>query len=361
MATTDIEVLRALAAAGPGRGPDAALVLARVVALDGSAPVHPGATLLYGPEGRLTGSVGGDCIDVSVLDACVRTLQDQRPRLVALGPDVDGVPGTGVTCGGVVKVLVQALVAEELDRWRRGAAAVLERRECCLVVTALDGPCLGRSALTSLSADGRPGGCDDLGDLTPVVAHGDASALRAGRALVARSVAGGRILVHPLTPRPQLVVVGAGHVAQLLSAMAATAGFDVVVCDHRPELVARSRFPPDVEVVLERPPDYLRSTPRALGADDAVCVLTHDALVDTPTLAEALRRGVGYVGAMGSAATTARRRAELAAAGWDAAVVDRIAMPIGLLRGTKDPADIAVSILAELVAACRLREVAPTP
>src|SRR5690606_11325229 len=102
---------------------------------------------------------------------------------------------------------------------------------------------------------------------TQVVAHGDASALRAGRALVARSVAGGRILVHPLTPRPQLVVVGAGHVAQLLSAMAATAGFDVVVCDHRPELVARSRFPPDVEVVLERPPDYLRSTPRALGAD----------------------------------------------------------------------------------------------
>jgi xanthine dehydrogenase accessory factor len=149
--------------------------------------------------------------------------------------------------------------------------------------------------------------------------------------------------------RPRLVIVGAVQVAIPLVAMAHTLGYSTVVIDGRAAFATRERFP-DTDELLVGWPDELADR-IGLGPRDAVAVLTHDVKFDEPAIITALARGCRYVGAVGSRRTQADRRARLLAAGVEPATLARLRGPIGLDLGGREPAETALSIMSEIVAA----------
>jgi xanthine dehydrogenase accessory factor len=153
-------------------------------------------------------------------------------------------------------------------------------------------------------------------------------------------------------PPPKLVVIGAVHISQALAPMAKIAGFDMTIVDPRTAFATAERFP-DVALIAEWPDVAL---PRVrLDPFTALAVLTHDPKIDDGALVAALTAGCFYVGALGSRKTHARRLERLRQAGLDEAALARIAAPVGLAIGAQSPAEIAVAILAQVIAALRSR------
>jgi xanthine dehydrogenase accessory factor len=148
----------------------------------------------------------------------------------------------------------------------------------------------------------------------------------------------------------ELVIVGAVHIAQPLSAMANLAGYTVRVIDPRRGFVTPERFPA-VALTHDWPDDALAKAP--LGPRSALTALTHDPKVDDPALVAALRSDCFYIGALGSRKTQASRRERLKQHGFSDANIDRIHGPIGLAIGGRSPAEIAISILAEVTQTLR--------
>lgn len=153
-------------------------------------------------------------------------------------------------------------------------------------------------------------------------------------------------------PPPRLVVIGAVHISQALAPMAKLAGFDVIIIDPRTAFATPERFA-GTTLLAEWPDDAIPKV--QLDAFTAVAALTHDPKIDDGALAAALRAGCFYVGALGSRKTHARRVERLREAGLDEAAVASIRAPIGLAIGAQSPAEIAVAVLAEVIAALRTR------
>jgi xanthine dehydrogenase accessory factor len=152
-------------------------------------------------------------------------------------------------------------------------------------------------------------------------------------------------LVQP--PRPQLIIIGAVHISQHLAPMAAQLGFDVTVIDPRRLFATENRFP-GVKMQDCWPDEALAQM--VLDEDTALVTLTHDPKIDDAALHLGLAKPLFYVACLGSRKTHAARLQRLAAAGFDAAITGRIHGPAGLDIGAKTPAEIAVSVLAELIA-----------
>jgi len=169
-------------------------------------------------------------------------------------------------------------------------------------------------------------------------------------------MAGGRWFVQVLNPPLRLIVVGAVHIAQALVPMAVMAGFDVTVIDPRRAFATETRFP-DVHLVEDWPDEALQ----ALTPDDrtAIVALTHDPKLDDPALATALAGPAFYIGALGSRRTQAARLTRLRASGFDDEALARIRGPVGLPIGAVTPAEIGVSILAQMIETLRLARPEP--
>jgi xanthine dehydrogenase accessory factor len=157
--------------------------------------------------------------------------------------------------------------------------------------------------------------------------------------------------INVYNPPLHLVIVGAVHLAQALIPLARAAGYDVTVIDPRAAFASPERFP-DVVVHDEWPDEVLPKLD--LGPRTALVALTHDPKIDDPALNAALHSGCFYIGALGSKKTQGARRDRLAAAGFKEADLSRIHGPIGLSIGARGPAEIAISIMAEVTAALRV-------
>ena len=174
--------------------------------------------------------------------------------------------------------------------------------------------------------------------------------LRSGKSGMAESPQGQLFLtVH--VPPPRLVITGAVHISQALAPMARLLGYDVVIVDPRTAFATSERFP-DVPVIAEWPDTAL--PPLNIDRYTAFIALTHDPKIDDPALLHALGSDCFYIGALGSKKTHGRRVERLTAAGVDAAALARIHAPIGLSIGAVSPAEIAVSIMAQITARLRL-------
>lgn len=175
------------------------------------------------------------------------------------------------------------------------------------------------------------------------------TALRMGKSGVVE-VNGADYFLTVQAPAPRLTLIGAVHISQALAPMARIAGLDVTIVDPRTAFATAERFP-DTAVVAEWPDEALAKLPpdRYTG----VCLLTHDPKIDDPALVLALRADCFYIGALGSKKTHARRIERMRAQGFDDAALARIHAPIGLDIGAVSPAEIAVSIIAEIVASLR--------
>jgi xanthine dehydrogenase accessory factor len=160
----------------------------------------------------------------------------------------------------------------------------------------------------------------------------------------------GRTFLTVQLPPPRLVAIGAVHISQALGPIAKVTGFDMTVIDPRTAFATADRFP-DVPLIAEWPEEALKAAP--LDAYTALVALTHDPKIDDFPIRAALAAGCFYVGALGSRKTHAKRVERLIGEGIPAGDLERIHAPIGIDIGAQSPAEIAVAILAEIIAALR--------
>lgn len=188
-----------------------------------------------------------------------------------------------------------------------------------------------------------------VGEAPAELAEAVARVLRSDAAEVVQT-SEGEVLLEPQNPPLRMILVGAVHIAHPLAEMARLAGFAVTVVDPRRSFATESRFP-GLALVGKWPDEALREL--AIDARTAVVTLTHDPKLDDPALEVALTTAAFYVGSLGSKKTHATRVERLKAAGFDEQSIGRIRGPVGLSIGAKSPAEIAVSILAQIIATLR--------
>jgi xanthine dehydrogenase accessory factor len=303
--------------------------LATVVETWGSAPRQTGSQLVISADGRMEGSVSGGCVEGAVVTEAIAALKDRQPRLLTFGVSDETAFAVGLACGGTIRVLVEP-VGEE------GHA---------LPEALLAGLVAARAAHRAVALVTRPEGWsrDLLGPGQDPAADARLKSDRSGMEEDGRF-----IVVH--NPPLRLVVIGAVHIAQPLLAIARSCGYAPTLIDPRGAFGSEARFPG--ETILDAWPDEAL---QSLSPDNrtAVVTLTHDPKLDDPALSVALRLPVFYIGALGSKRTHARRVERLTAEGFTPDEIARIHAPVGLDIGAKSPAEIAVSIMAQITATLR--------
>jgi xanthine dehydrogenase accessory factor len=317
------------------------VALATVVATWGSAPRGLGSKMAVGSTGRIAGSVSGGCVEGAVVEAAQQVLATREPRLLHFGVADETAWSVGLACGGKIDVFVAPLDATALATLRK----ILTDNRAAATATVVSGP-PGTAGRSLLLAEGTPleGPLKEAAELVAAARQAFAD----GRC---QRVALGEIdlFIDVILPPPTLVVVGAVHIAVALVSIAKSVGYRTVVVDPRAAFGNRERFPDVDELRNEWPDEALRSL--ELHAGTAVAVLTHDPKIDDPALETALPSSAFYVGALGSKATHEKRRKRLIGAGLTESQVERLHAPIGLDLGGRRPEEIALAVMAEIVAA----------
>jgi xanthine dehydrogenase accessory factor len=334
--------------------------VATVVAVGGSAPRQPGAALAVDTEGTAIGSVSGGCVEGAVYELCEQALRDGETVLERFGYSDDDAFAVGLTCGGVIDILVTPVrAADPVRPVVASALTAAARGEAAAVARIVSGP----RELTGRALVVRPDGSHEGGfgghpELDRTVAAEAGAFLDAGRTGTleigeqgSRCGAPLTVLVESSVPAPRMIVFGAIDFASALVRMGKFLGYHVTVCDARPVFATRTRFPEADEIVVDWPHRYLEGTD--VDARTVLCVLTHDAKFDVPLLKLALRLPVAYVGAMGSRRTHLDRNARLREVGVTDMELSRLHSPIGLDLGARTPEETALSIASEIVAGRR--------
>lgn len=314
--------------------------LATVVETWGSAPRGIGSKMAVTADMAMIGSVSGGCVETAVIEQALEILEDRKPRLLHFGVSDDTAWEVGLTCGGRISVFVEPLDA----RWWQMVTAEVRANRPAATVTIMEGVNAGQKALFDGSGQAlytspalAPDTCEQL-------AQAAQSRNRSGRAAIAEQ----NVMVDLHFPRPHLILIGGVHVAMPLQAFARQIGFRVSVIDPRQVFATEERFP-EVDSILHSYPD--KALPQlGLDRNTYIAVLTHDPKIDDKALTTALPSPVPYVGVLSSKRTHELRTQRLLEAGLSQEQIDRIHTPIGIDINAQTPEEIALCILAEIVA-----------
>ena len=291
------------------------VAIATVVQAWGSAPRPVGSQMIIAADGALEGSVSGGCVEGAVVTEAHEAITEGKARLLEYGVSDGDAFAVGLACGGTIRVLVEPVGAVFPIEVLRDLVAHQARRVPVAYVVDLQG-----SARQLVAQEAQ----------LP-----DRSGVRAD----------GRTFVAVFHPPMRMVIVGAVHIAQPLVAMASLCGYAPIVIDPRAAFATMARFP-QAQVHTEWPDDVLGE----IGLDARTCVvaLAHDPKIDDPALIAALRSDACYIGALGSRRTHDARKDRLAAAGLTASQIARVHGPVGLPLGGRKPAEIALSVMAQV-------------
>jgi len=287
--------------------------LCTIVDIAGSSPRPLGTLMACTVDGPQAGSLSGGCVEEDLIER-LRTgkVAASVPELCSYGLSAEENERLGLPCGGRLSVLAEPLQEQTHGAHIDAMLGALAARQCVMrEVRLADGQCTASPA-------------ESVGSL---------------------AVDGG-VLRHTLGPRFRLLLIGAGQLAQSLSLLASMLDYRVVVCDPRRQAIDAWRGP-QVQLVCAMPDDFLRAS----GVDryTAVITLTHDPRIDDMALMEALALDAFYVGALGSPRTSAKRRERLRELELSDAQISRLHAPVGLPIGSKQPLEIAIAILAQLI------------
>jgi xanthine dehydrogenase accessory factor len=315
--------------------------------------------MVVAPDGTVSGSVSGGCVEGAVYELANEVVRTGTPLLQRYGVSDDDAFAVGLTCGGIIDVFAEPVsratfpelgaIADDISEHRPAAIATVIShpnpdwigRRLVIRPDAVDGS-LGSARADSAITD----------DARGLLASGRTEVLSYGPDGQRRGV-GMDVFVSSYAPRARMLVFGAIDFAAAVAQQGSLLGYRVTVCDARPVFATQARFPTADEVVVDWPNRYLAAQVKAGAVDGrtVICVLTHDPKFDVPLLEVALRLPqVAYVGAMGSRRTHEDRIDRLRRAGLTDAELSRLASPIGLDLGARTPEETAVSIAAEIIA-----------
>jgi xanthine dehydrogenase accessory factor len=298
------------------------VALATVLSTWGSAPRAVGAFLAVNENGEFFGSVSGGCVEAAVVTECQQAMEISQPLILEYGVTDDEAFEVGLACGGTIMILVEPF--SPADR--------------------IPEECLGALRGRKHSVLAR--------DLSKQAAFGEgwrywlptesATGIRNHGFLGSDEEVFGSVFVPDL----RVFIVGGVHIAQALSGMLKLLDMTPIIVDPRPAWGNADRFP-EIDIVSQWPDEAFADL--GLDSGTAVVTLTHDSKFDDPALMAALRSDAFYVGALGGRKTNEKRVDRFRSAGLDQASIDRLHSPVGLNIGAKDPAEIAISIAAQIV------------
>ena len=287
------------------------VAIATVISTWGSAPRPVGGQMAIDVNGEIIGSVSGGCIEGAVISEGIKSIKDGGTRVKDYGISNDLAWEVGLACGGELKVLIQPLNIEDNIVYSM-IKLIKSRKPIKLEVDCITGERLINNSLTNETSS-----YDKLTNK----------------------------FIHIIAPHPRLFIIGAVHIAQALVSLAKIANYDITLIDPREHFATKKRFP-NCKIINEWPDTALANF--KLDKATHIVTLTHDPKIDDPALITALKHDIGYIGSLGSKKTHHTRYERLLSLGFKEDELSRIHGPVGLNIKAKTPAEIAISILAEL-------------
>ena len=287
------------------------VAIATVISTWGSAPRPVGGQMVIDINGEIIGSVSGGCIEGAVISEGIKSIKDGGTRVKDYGISNDLAWEVGLACGGELKVLIQPLNIEDNIVYSM-IKLIKSRKPIKLEVDCITGERLINNSLTNETSS-----YDKLTNK----------------------------FIHVMAPHPRLFIIGAVHIAQALVSLAQIANYDITLIDPREHFATKKRFP-SCKIINEWPDTALANF--KLDKATHIVTLTHDPKIDDPALITALKHDIGYIGSLGSKKTHHKRYERLLSLGFKEDELSRIHAPVGLNIKAKTPAEIAISILAEL-------------
>jgi xanthine dehydrogenase accessory factor len=333
------------------------VAMATLVATKGTTPKKEGAKMWVGEGRRVLGSVTiGGCVDARVIAESEAVLEERTPRLLRMAMGDEDAWELGLSCGGTVEVLVEAVPlsadakeAPLLALYRRIAAEVDQGHAACLV-RPLEDPARALLVLHDGAFVGTLGSAaiDDAAraEALELIGRGTSRARPLGEAFAGAGGQEAFFEVH--APRRELVVVGAGQISMSLVTLARALGFRTTVVDARPRFANRERFPDADELRVGVASEIVSGL--RLNATGAVVLTVHDYKVEVPVLRAVLASPVGYVGMLGNRRRGAAVVEMLREKGVSEEDLARLHVPVGLEIGAQSGAEIGLSVLAQIVA-----------
>lgn len=325
------------------------IALATVVRTWGSAPRVVGAKMVVNGDGEFAGSVSGGCVEGAVIEGATGVLRDQQAKLLHFGVADETAWEVGLACGGEIDVFVEP-VDDEKMKLLQSMRSYTDRRMTFITARVISGSKeqLGRYLLISGNKEMMGNLHEGLREQIALQAH---TLLKEGTSITKEFL----LPNDPIEcffefhgPSLRLIIVGGVHISIALALQAKSLSYQVFIIDPRSPFGSEERFP-DVDGLISDWPDKALLE---LGLDrySAVAVLTHDPKLDDPALKVALPSSAFYVGALGSRETQRKRRLRLKDFGLSEEQITKLRGPIGLNLGGRSPEEIALSIMAEVVA-----------
>lgn len=303
----------------------------------GSSPRQKGAAMLIAQDGAIAGSVSAGCVEAEVIEAAQDCLAHQTSRLLRFGISDETAWSQGLSCGGKIAVICLPVGGDMMP---------------VSLIEAIHNAITTRTK-TALHID----------SMTHKATMAPPEAI-IGQTIIGQTIIGQTMIEQgtlagdyhfPILPTRQLFIIGAGHIAQTLVPLALETGFETTVIDPRTSFITQDRFPriggKQAQLLADWPSQCL--TPEMIDSTSALVTLTHNPVIDDEGLMIALASEAFHIAALGSRKTHANRLTRLAHHGAEA--LHRIKGPAGLALGAASPAEIAVSILAELIQTYRAR------
>ena len=288
------------------------IALATVISTWGSSPRAIGGQMAIDENGEIIGSVSGGCIEGAVISEGISAINDGKSRIKDYGTTNDIAWELGLACGGELKVLIQPLNLE--DKIIYSIVNSIKKREA-----------------VKLRIDCSTGNRKIDNTIASQTSHFDKSKNE---------------FIHIIDPKPRLFIIGAVHIAQALVSLANVTDYEIILIDPRDHFATKQRFP-NCKIINEWPDEALSRF--HLDKSSHLVTLTHDPKIDDLALIYCMKKDCGYIGSLGSKKTHNKRCERLTEKGFSEDELSKIHAPIGLDIKAKTPAEIATSILAEII------------
>ncbi len=318
--------------------------IATVIQTWGSSPRPVGSSLIVSDKMEMAGSVSGGCVEGAVIKAALPLIAEGTGNQLSFGVSNEEAWSVGLTCGGKVEVYVERFIAfderpGEKMVWQTLEACLSENRPCIYLTKLENGK--GRHAL--VLPDGKIYGDAISTELKDAVLQ--AYDQRINQVV---SIDGESYFVQVFPRKSQMLIIGAAHITAHLVQLAGMYGFETIVIDPRGVFANKTQFqyPPD-QLYEKYPSEVLDDF--SLDAYTYAVILSHDPKIDDNALHVLLRSKVTYIGALGSRKTHAKRVGRLQAAGFSEEEISRIHAPVGVNIHAKTPAEIALSVMGEII------------
>lgn len=320
--------------------------MARVIKTWGSSPRPMGSMMFINEDGEMAGSVSGGCVEGAVVKASKEVLETGKSKKLDYGVSDEDAWSVGLSCGGSIQVFLEKFMAFDGDSGQKKIWEILSENiganSPSILISSIED---GNNTNTLLTADEKVYGDSVTRDV--IEAAMEAFRQRTHKAV---ELDGKEYFIQVFPKKSQLLIIGAAHITVDLVTLGNMYGFDTVVIDPRGFFAKNTSFNTQPGAILEAYPSEVLGN-YSLDPYTYAIILSHDPKIDDNALEVLLPSKVGYIGALGSRKTHAKRIARLEEKGFSKELIDRIKAPIGMPINAKSASEIALSIMGEIIQA----------